>query len=90
MTRAGIQAVPVEAIVRQLTTRETNVILNIYMKSGNRLRLRGVKNWKFDTRGNEVVGITIERSRFAKWFGAGERLIVSTIDMSQIEAVTVA
>lgn len=66
------------------------MVLNIYMKSGNRLRLRGVKEWKFNTRGNEVVGITIERSRFATWFGTGERLIVSTIDMSQIEAVTVA
>lgn len=64
------------------------MIINVYMKSGNRLRLRGVKSWKVDSRGNEVVGLSITPSRFAKWWGV-EQAIVSTIDLSQIEAVTV-
>lgn len=61
--------------------------LTIYMKSGNKIRLRGVKAFLIDARGNEVVRITLRMYPFESWF-FGERLILSTLDLRQVEAVT--
>jgi len=62
--------------------------LNIYMKSGNKITMGNVKNYEIGNSGNEITKIFIERGSF--WGGGGERLLVKTIDLSQIEAVTVS
>lgn len=63
------------------------MIVTIYMKSGNKIRVRLVKDWKVDYRGNEITGLTVQRKWLARWIGV-ERLIVPTVDLSQIEAIT--
>jgi len=58
--------------------------INIYMKSGNKINLRGVKKWEFESKGEHVTKLYIQRH----WWAWGEKLIVTTINLSQIEAVT--
>lgn len=58
--------------------------LSIYMKSGNVIRIRNVKNYEFKMNGNNVSSLRIDTGM--KIFG-GPRLLVQTIDLSQIEAV---
>ena len=58
--------------------------LTFYMKSGNRIVLRFVKSYEIKSRGNEITELTIGRP-----FGRpGARLLVGTIALDQIEAVT--
>ena len=57
------------------------------MKSGNVIHLPLVKTWKVETRGDEVISLKIERYKFARFFNF-QRLIVSSINLSQIEAIT--
>lgn len=59
----------------------------IYMRSGNKIKLRGVKEWSVTNAGNKVNRLHIVRTSWAGLFT--QRLVVSTIDLSQIEAVTV-
>lgn len=59
--------------------------LSIYMKSGNVIRIRNVKDYEFKMNGNSVSSLKIETH--GRIFG-GPRLLVQTIDLSQIEAVT--
>lgn len=63
--------------------------LNIYMKSGNVIPIHGVKEWKINTKGNSVTTLSIEYTWFAMRVYSKERLLVMTIDLSQIEAVTI-
>lgn len=63
--------------------------LNIYMKSGNVIPVHGVKEWKANTRGNSVITLSIAYTRFAMRVYSRERLIVRSIDLSQIEAITI-
>lgn len=56
--------------------------LKIYMKSGNVIPLFGIKNYNFQYRGNTIVGVELHVRRWSR-----ARLIIGTIDMSQIEAV---
>lgn len=58
--------------------------LNIYMKSGNIIRLRGILEWKTTTNDDGVSSLFIRRRK--RFFG--EKLVVSTIALSQIEAIT--
>ena len=58
--------------------------LNIYMKSGNVIRLRGILEWKTTTNDVGVSSLYIKRR---KWV-FGEKLVISTIDLAQIEAIT--
>ena len=57
------------------------------MKSGNNFRIRFVKNWEIEVRGNEVVSLMVERVKFFDWIGH-PKLIVKSINLSQIEAIT--
>ena len=61
------------------------MILTFYMKSGNRIRVRGVKEYTINNAGNEIIGLSLKYY----WFRFGKRLLVKTMDLSQIEAVTV-
>ena len=60
--------------------------LRIFMKSGNVVTLRGIKDWKIQTTGNRITRLEITRRRYAVLFYA--RPIMSSIDLSQIEAIT--
>lgn len=60
--------------------------LTIYMKSGNKIVLRNVEEYEFQNRGNEIVGIRIQRR---SWM-PGSRILAQTVALDQIEAVTAA
>ena len=57
--------------------------LEIYMKSGNVIEIDGVTDWKTRTNLNEGMEyLMITQSSYAKY-----KLIVTTIDLKQIEAI---
>ncbi len=56
--------------------------LKIYMKSGNVLKLPGVKDWEAKWRSDEITYLRV----IYKWW-AREKLLVGTINLSQIEAI---
>lgn len=58
--------------------------LTIYLKSGNKIILPFVKDYKIQTRGDEIIGLEIVRRNI--W--PGQRLLVSSIALSQVEAIT--
>ena len=58
--------------------------LMIQMKSGNKLVLQDIKDWKIKTMGNRIVSLEININETIK----KEYLIISSIDLSQIEAIT--
>ena len=62
----------------------------IYMKSGNAIELRGVKDVKVSAQGNEIVSLTIKRTWLATHILNMPRLVMPSINLSQIEAITVA
>ncbi len=57
------------------------------MKSGNKIVVPYISDWKVNSKGNQVVGLSITYSRLANILPS-QKLLVSTIDLSQIEAVT--
>lgn len=56
--------------------------ITIYMKSGNRISLWGVKDYNMHTRGDSVILLELHY----RWY-ARKRLLISTIALGQIEAV---
>ena len=58
--------------------------LRIYMKSGNCIVLPHVKEYKITNRGDEIIGVELKR----RGIWSGENLLVKTIALSQIEAIT--
>ena len=71
----------------KLTDREGNMsTLHIHMKSGNVLKLKGIKDWSLKCNGDQITSLKIVRSRWANFMGY-PRLIVQSIDLKQIEAV---
>ena len=60
--------------------------LVIYMKSGNRITVRGVADYEIQNRGDAIVGMTIQR----RWWARGSGLLIKTLALSEIEAVCVA
>lgn len=66
------------------------MMLRIYLKSGNVLRLSGILEYKIENSGNEITSIQLKQERrFLRWIQR-ETLLVQTIDMRQIEAITVS
>lgn len=61
--------------------------LTIYMRSGNRIKLRYVKDWNATVNGNSVTRLAITRNSLAE-FLSHEKLLVQSIDLTQIEAIT--
>lgn len=57
--------------------------LSLYMKSGNVIQVSGIKDWKIEYRGNEVTSISIKYG----WWKIGPRLVLGSLDLSQIEAM---
>lgn len=58
--------------------------LKIYLKSGNSILLDNVKEYEIKNKGNIIVGMSIVTKSKPK-----QKLLVKTIDLSSIEAVTV-
>ena len=61
--------------------------LNFYMKSGSCLKLKGIKSYEFKSSGNDITYISLEYGSPARWLRS-DRLLIGTINLSQIEAVT--
>lgn len=61
--------------------------LTIYLKSGNKIRLRFIKDWSIKTTGDEITSLKITRNWFFEWLPT-KKLIVSSIQLSEIEAIT--
>lgn len=57
------------------------------MKSGNVIRVKGVKDWKMKYKGNDITFLSIEQRTGI--FAPSEKIIMGGLDLSQIEAVTV-
>lgn len=58
--------------------------VTIYMKSGNKLVQRGVKEYSVKHVGDDITGLSVKVH-----FWARLRVLVGTVALSQIEAVTV-
>lgn len=61
--------------------------LTLYMKSGNKIRLRHVSEWEAKVKGNSITSLSITRTKWLDWLPK-EKLVVGSIDLSQIEAIT--
>lgn len=57
--------------------------LTIYLRSGDRIAIDRVVDWKFKNQGNEIVSVEIHQSKRAR-----TRLLIKTLDLSQIIAIT--
>jgi hypothetical protein len=57
--------------------------VELYMKSGNVVMIDNVLSYSFENSGNEITGVSIQQRQ------RGRRLLVKTIDMTQIECVVV-
>ena len=59
--------------------------LTIYMKSGNTIELKGVKDWEVRATDESVVYLKIKYR--TGLFAPKNKLIITTITLSQIEAI---
>lgn len=55
--------------------------LEIYMKSGNKIVINRVTDYTFTSSGDSLTKLSLTQS------GRGRKLIVTTINLSQIEAI---
>lgn len=60
--------------------------LIFYMKSGNKIVADKVTDWGFKYKGNEITELTLSQKE-GSIFGCKNKLIVGSIDLSQIEAI---
>lgn len=58
--------------------------LSIYMKSGSVIQLRGIKEWKVTVNDTQVIELLLT---YHRWH-FGKRLVMTSIILSQIEAIT--
>jgi hypothetical protein len=58
------------------------MILEIFMRSGNKIVIDGVSEYKIKNSGDEITGLTLTQDEHAT-----RLLLVKTIALSQIEAV---
>lgn len=56
--------------------------LTFYMKSGNTVELTHVTDWEMKVSGDDITSLNLTQKH------KGTRLIVNSINLSQIEAVT--
>ena len=61
--------------------------LTIYMKSGNNIELDNVKSWEVDGNGDSITRLKLKQTVRHWWFRRSRYLILSSIDLSQIEAI---
>lgn len=59
--------------------------LEIYMKSGNVIKIDRVDDWSVEADGDSVVNLSIVQNK--SFFGKTRKLLMSTIALSQIEAI---
>jgi len=60
--------------------------LTIYMKSGNVITVRGIKDWEIRFDNNGVNSLHIRRYSLP-FMAPKARLIMGSVDLSQIEAI---
>lgn len=61
--------------------------LTFYMKSGHRFFVPFVKDWKVEATGGRITCLSITRCKFAEFLPC-RKLIVASIDLDSIEAIT--
>jgi hypothetical protein len=61
--------------------------LTIYLRSGNQLRLPHIQDWKIRTTGGKITYLSITKGWLANLL-PHPKLVVESIDLSQIEAIT--
>lgn len=61
--------------------------LTFWMKSGHRFSIPFVKDWKVEATGGRIALLSITRHRFADFLPC-RKLIVASIDLESIEAIT--
>ncbi len=59
--------------------------VNFYMKSGNKISVTGIKDLDFKYKGNEITSISVVFRRFRT---GKSKIIVASLNLSQIEAIT--
>lgn len=64
------------------------VDMKIYMKSGNVIKLRGIKDWKIKYDNAQITYFWIELEWWATLLGF-DKLVMGSIDLAQIEAIVV-
>lgn len=63
--------------------------MTIYMKSGNTIHLKNIKDYTIGNTGNEITKIELtQKDKFLGIFKY-KKLLIKTIAMDQIEAVTI-
>lgn len=62
--------------------------ITIYMKSGNKISVRGVKDVTVTTGTNGITGVKLVKTFFGRYLNPCEGLYMRSIDLSQIEAIT--
>ena len=70
--------------IKTFFTRETQDTLRFYLKSGNSFVIDGVTHWSIENVGDAITAVRIAQAKDAK-----AKLLVRSIDLSQIEAVVV-
>jgi hypothetical protein len=63
--------------------------LALWMKSGSKIRIPFVTDWSFKTDGEHVTYFKIEQNQFLRKLFRAPALVVTTISLADIEAVTV-
>lgn len=63
------------------------ITVKIYMKSGNVITLKHLKELNIDSNGNGITYLKITKLRFWRFF-KHEELLVESVDLSQVEAIT--
>lgn len=61
--------------------------LTFWMKSGHRFSIPFVKNWKVEATGGRITSLSITRCKFTDFLPC-RKLIVASIDLDSIEAIT--
>lgn len=59
--------------------------VNLYMKSGNVVHLAGIQNYQVKATGNTITSLFLERKDKSR----GERLVMTSLNLDQIEAITI-
>jgi hypothetical protein len=63
--------------------------LKLYMKSGNVIIIKGIKDIHYKYIGNEITALTVEWTWLAKKFSQKRGVLLKSVDLSQIECMEV-
>lgn len=59
--------------------------LTLYMKSGNKIKLKGISDWKVTSTNGRIATLNVT---YKKNVPTREQLIFNSLDLTQVEAIT--